>query len=370
MESRVTGPSDRVDTARQRAEVAARRKARRKIDPRWGIAALVAIALPALAATTNFSLHWGDVARIPAGGNGPVVARMPFERAGWNFPGSAYYYLEADSVLAPVAGSETPSDAPSAIATAFRRAGSVQDQQRALICLAQAIYYEAASESDSGQQAVAQVVLNRVKHSAWPSTVCGVVYQGSSRRTGCQFSFTCDGSLARKPSRPGWNKALRIARAALGGYVHAPAGLATHYHTLAVNPYWAPKLVPLTVIGAHRFYVLPGTAGTGGAFAARYRGDEPTVAAVRARDPETVDPLDSLPVASSPAGTAAAGTADGPATAATPRSNDRLPPAPKPLEPETPDASPSPKTDRLPGGGNVRPEYRDSGKWRDRKKDD
>ncbi len=356
MDVRVTGPRDRVDIAQRRAEIAARRKSLRpKIDPRWGLAVLVAIAVPALAATTDLNLRWGAVTEIPAGGSGPVVARMPFEREGWNFPGSAYYYLEADTAEAPVAGSEATTTAPSAIAAAFRRAGSALDQQRALTCLTQAIYYEAASESDSGQRAVAQVVLNRVKHGAWPGSVCGVVFQGSTRRTGCQFSFTCDGSLVRLPSRSAWAKAQSVARAALGGYVHAPAGLATHYHTLAVNPYWAPRLAALTVIGAHRFYVLPGSAGLARAFGANYRGSEPTIAAIKASDPATVDPIEQLPVIPQVSRDALP-------------TLDRLPAAPAPLSRSTekPNTSPTPKSDRLPGGGTVRPEYRDSGKWRDK----
>ncbi|WPZ04439.1 cell wall hydrolase [Blastomonas marina] len=358
MDARVTGPRDRVDIAMRRAEIAARRKAaRRRIDPRWGLALLVAIGVPALAATTDMDMRWGAVTEIPAGGSGPVVARMPFEREGWNFPGSAYYYLEADSVAAPDAGGEGATSAPSAIAAAFRRAGSATDQRRALTCLTQAIYYEAASESDSGQRAVAQVVLNRVKHASWPGTVCGVVFQGSTRKTGCQFSFTCDGSLARRPSRSAWDKAQDIARAALSGYVHAPAGLATHYHTLAVNPYWAPRLATLTVIGAHRFYVLPGSAGRLRAFATNYRGDEPTISAVRANDSRMPDPLDDLPQVA-------------PASTAPPQTDDRLPPAPRALDRRpgdpapAPSASPAPRDDRLPGGGTVRPEYRDSGRWR------
>jgi spore germination cell wall hydrolase CwlJ-like protein len=79
-------------------------------------------------------------------------------------------------------------------------------------CLTAAIYYEAASEPDDGQRAVAQVVLNRVAHPAYPKTVCGVVYQGSERGTGCQFTFTCDGALARKPSRYFWDRAAWRAR--------------------------------------------------------------------------------------------------------------------------------------------------------------
>src|SRR3982750_5030053 len=115
---------------------------------------------------------------------------------------------------------------------------------RSLQCLTEAIYYEARNQSDDGQRAVAQVVLNRVRHPAYPNTVCGVVYQGSERSTGCQFSFTCDGSLARVPNRLFWQRAENVARDALSGFVYAPVGLATHYHTIAVHPYWAPSLVP------------------------------------------------------------------------------------------------------------------------------
>ena len=78
---------------------------------------------------------------------------------------------------------------------------SAATAKRDLECLAEAVYYEARSEPQEGQRAVAQVVLNRVRHIAYPGTICGVVYQGSERRTGCQFTFTCDGSLARRRER-------------------------------------------------------------------------------------------------------------------------------------------------------------------------
>ena len=84
------------------------------------------------------------------------------------------------------------NDRPSAY-----RGRTALDRLRSLDCLAQAIYYEARSESEDGQRAVAQVVLNRVRHPAWPNSVCGVVYQGPMRAGGgCQFTFTCDGSLS------------------------------------------------------------------------------------------------------------------------------------------------------------------------------
>jgi hypothetical protein len=145
----------------------------------------------------------------------------------------------------------------------------------ALDCLAAAVYYEAASESLTGQRGVAQVVLNRVRHPAYPNSVCGVVYQGSERRTGCQFSFTCDGSLARVPSTSGWQRALGVAAAALAGYVEPTVGTATHYHTKWVVPYWSSSLTKLTNIGAHIFYRWNGANGLPGAFSQRYAGTEP-----------------------------------------------------------------------------------------------
>lgn len=149
---------------------------------------------------------------------------------------------------------------------------------RSLDCLASAIYYEAATEPVAGKRAVAQVVLNRVRHAAYPHTVCGVVYQGAERDTGCQFSFTCDGSLLRRPSQDGWRRARSIASAALGGVVYAPVGLATHYHADYVLPYWAPTLNKLTVIGRHIFYSWPGAWGQLRAFDSRYDVNEPDVA--------------------------------------------------------------------------------------------
>jgi hypothetical protein len=116
---------------------------------------------------------------------------------------------------------------PAVSAFAFRGASST-DSMRSQLCLAAAIYYEAASESEEGQRAVAQVVLNRVRHPAYPNTVCDVVYQGTERGDRlCQFSFACDGSMARLPSRDGWARASRIARGALAGYSFPTVGAAT-----------------------------------------------------------------------------------------------------------------------------------------------
>ena len=172
-------------------------------------------------------------------------------------------------------------------------ARSAIDRMRSLECLTAAVYYEAASESDDGQRAVAQVVLNRVRHPTYPNSVCGVVYQGSERSSGCQFSFTCDGSLLRTPSVSGWARARRVAAAALSGSVFAPVGHSTHYHTHDVLPHWAPSLLKSAVIGAHIFYRWTGGWGTPGAFRQAYAGVEPL--------PGPLPPqLVALPVSSEP----------------------------------------------------------------------
>ncbi len=161
----------------------------------------------------------------------------------------------------------------------FKLRGTAQDILRASLCLTAAIYYEAGNEPDEGQRAVAQVILNRVRHPAYPDTICGVVYQGTERNdTLCQFTFGCDGSMARMPVSLVWSRARRNAQAALSGEVYAPVGLATHYHTLAVNPIWNKALTPTAIVGAHIFFRWPGGAGSPKAFHAMYRGNEPVPA--------------------------------------------------------------------------------------------
>lgn len=124
-------------------------------------------------------------------------------------------------------------------------------------CLAQAIYYEARSEPRIGQVAVADVVLNRVSSSLYPDTICGVVFQGSERRTGCQFSFTCDGSMDIRLNKRKWTASEELAGAILAGLRAPVSRNATHYHADYVNPYWAPKMTPTATIGTHKFYRFP-----------------------------------------------------------------------------------------------------------------
>lgn len=170
------------------------------------------------------------------------------------------------------------STGPNPAAAAFvAPLASGTDYAHSLECLTMAVYYEAGNEPDDGQRAVAQVVLNRMRHIAYPHSVCGVVFQGAQRRNACQFTFACDGALARVPSAVGWRRATLVAAAALGGYVYAPVGLATHYHADYVVPYWAASLDKVTAIGAHIFYRWSGAWGGRGAFTAAYAGAEPAL---------------------------------------------------------------------------------------------
>jgi hypothetical protein len=171
------------------------------------------------------------------------------------------------------------SSLPNRAADAFRLpASNSVDRQRALDCLTATVYYEAANESPQGQRAVAQVVLNRLRHPAYPKTVCGVTFQGAELPTGCQFTYTCDGSLARVPSGEGWARARKVAEAALAGHVEKSVGGATHYHTLWVVPYWQAEVAKVATIGAHIFYRWDGGWTVPRSQVAGYASDEPDVA--------------------------------------------------------------------------------------------
>jgi len=275
---------------------------RRKRHAGRRLAVLVAaIAVPAMAAPGEWSPQPAAV---------PEPSPMAFEMPGESFPGSAFYYLDDLPNLrnpadpGPADEVELALPHPSAglldsgpAARAIRLAGSMADRARAQQCLTLAIYYEAATEPDPGQRAVAQVVLNRVAHPAYPDTVCGVVFQGSERRTGCQFSFTCDGSMARQPARMWWDRAATVARAALAGAVYAPVGLATHYHTVQIHPYWADSLDHVGTIGAHRFYRWRGAAGRSQAFSDAYYGGEPVAAPAPQRADAVLAAADPLTLA-------------------------------------------------------------------------
>lgn len=147
----------------------------------------------------------------------------------------------------------------------YHFAGDATARERAITCLAAAGWYE-AGDDDRGQRAVMQVILNRARHPAYPSSVCGVVFQGSERRTGCQFTFTCDGALIRRPSAAALARSKVRATAMINGSVYNDVGLATHYHTDWVVPYWSAKLDKIAAVDTHLFFRWRGFWGTRKAF--------------------------------------------------------------------------------------------------------
>lgn len=124
-------------------------------------------------------------------------------------------------------------------------------------CMAQAIYYESRNEPLAGQLAVAEVISNRMRDHRYPDTACGVVFQGSTRTTGCQFTFTCDGALGRKPKGTAWEQAKEIAAHVLMNLAEDRTGGATHYHATYVDPVWSAGLIRTDKIGLHVFYRFP-----------------------------------------------------------------------------------------------------------------
>lgn len=178
--------------------------------------------------------------------------------------------IEAEERNAAIPVSGLPIES----ATRFVLAKETGTYATALKCLTQAVYYEAAREPIEGRRAVAQVVLNRVRSPLYPSSVCSVVYEGSHRATGCQFSFTCDGSLLRAPMAPLWREAEEVARQALAGRVQESVGTATNYHADYVLPKWAFTLAKIEQIGRHIFYRLHGKWGQKTRFTSAYSGAE------------------------------------------------------------------------------------------------
>lgn len=281
----------------------------------------------------------------------------PAEEAVANFPGSAFFF--AQGAFASVPGALTMqsehvmglAEVTAAPATRFRGLTAV-DGYRALNCLTSAIYYEAANEPDEGQRAVAQVVLNRVRHPLWPNSVCAVVYQGSERADfRCQFTFSCDGSMARSPAAAAWARARRVAQEALAGRVYKPVGLATFYHTLAVHPSWASSFQPVAVIGAHIFYRNMGAQGTPQAFRVAYSGQELVSGPARTVWPQKlVAPIDLLaPTYASPLPTPATNKPLGAPQSATVAAPGWTPAPPPSLDDGLPQST-------------IKPEYRNSGR--------
>ena len=160
---------------------------------------------------------------------------------------------------------------PNPAAAPFLFKGSAAARAQALNCLASAVYYEAGNQDVDGERAVAQVVLNRVRHPAFPASVCGVVYQGSTGRQAASSPSPATDRSTAQPDADGWRRAMRGRRGSACGSVYAPVGWATHYHADYVVPYWASTMAKNAVVGAHLFYRWAGGWGQPAAFSQAYR---------------------------------------------------------------------------------------------------
>ncbi len=257
----------------------------RRVDPRlvWALAALAVLAIAALQVASGNGL--GGIMKAlgfnaPAQAEATIRVSLEAKRAVASLTEGqqAAIVVQGDAAkernaLIPISGAPLQQARSFLISQAVAGSGA-GPLGNALTCLTQAVYYEAANEPMTGRRAVAQVVLNRMRHPAYPKSVCGVVYQGWERRTGCQFSFTCDGSLLRRPANATWSQAHDVARAALSGYVEPSVGTATFYHADYVLPKWAFTLNKIQQIGAHIFYRFPGAWGNSGTFNGGYSGVE------------------------------------------------------------------------------------------------
>lgn len=249
-----------------------------------GAAAVMGIALMAAVFASQSAgqglAEPGDRPARPRAAAAPVAPETPAP------PVEPVEYAEVAPEDAVAINAKVPfSTAPNPAAKPFKLAGTPEAIARSTDCLAAAAYYEAAAEGDEGMRAVAQVVINRLRHPAFPKTICGVVFQGAERSTGCQFTFTCDGSLARVPSVAGWARAREIAAEALAGKVHKPVGHSTHYHTNWVVPYWSGSLDKVAAVGTHLFFRWTGWWGTPGAFRGSHGGTEPAIARIARLSP-------------------------------------------------------------------------------------
>ena len=147
-------------------------------------------------------------------------------------------------------GDASSAKAPSFAAYVSERIATGESEEH---CLATAIYFEARGESEDGQKAVAEVILARAKTPGRPKTVCGVVYEGSQRKSGCQFSFTCDSASNVAPLDTAWKRAKAIAAEVARGATSIVRG-ATFYHATYVKPGWASRMVKVAQVGSHIFY--------------------------------------------------------------------------------------------------------------------
>jgi spore germination cell wall hydrolase CwlJ-like protein len=127
-------------------------------------------------------------------------------------------------------------------------------------CLAEAVYFEARSESRAGQLAVAQVILNRVRSSKFPNTVCSVIRSGKYNKSGkiiknkCAFSYWCDGKTEEIANDEAYDHALEISYMAIDGIKFLALERAFFFHSTKTKPYWVNDYKFVKQIDNHLFY--------------------------------------------------------------------------------------------------------------------
>jgi hypothetical protein len=192
--------------------------------------------------------------RFTGDGATPLVARALALSSSTPLPAEL---APIEIAAAPVSRPHHPFQPEPARQTAYIDLISPDAMRREQQCLAEAVYFEARGESEEGQAAVAQVVLNRAKSGLYPSSICGVVYQNRHRHLACQFTFACEGKALRTNNAAAWEQAQRIAQQVTKGQTYLPdVGASTHYHADYVRPHWAKRLEKMDVIGRHIFYKL------------------------------------------------------------------------------------------------------------------
>lgn len=246
-----------------------------------GLLLLAFIGLAGWGSGQHPSLHSSESTPVAAASTQTVTGAPPLDALPANADDEAVAWSQLGMDAARLKNASVPLVSAGVLSVPpFTFRGTMADRERATNCLTLAALAEAGS-GDADQRAVMQVILNRVRHPAFSNTVCGVVFEGSERATGCQFSFTCDGSLSRSYAESQKRSARQRAQEALGGYVYQPVGNATHYHADYVYPWWSPKLHKIAVLGPHIFYRWQGFWGTPKALNAAYRGNEPDPFALR-----------------------------------------------------------------------------------------
>ncbi len=245
-------------------------------SPTWlravlGATALVAVAIPALVVIHPPAIPKPAHKRVVLERRVVPPAELP--------PVEPVEFVDLSPQDAKAFNAGVPfSTLPNPAARPFRFAGSEEDRARATDCMAAGVLYEAGDDAE-GERAVAQVVLNRLRHPAFPKTVCGVIFEGQERSTGCQFSFSCDHALTRwTPTGDAWRRAREVAEASLAGAVYKPVGYATHYHTDWVVPYWQASLDKVVAVHSHLFFRWTGWWGTPPAFNRQVSSAEPVIA--------------------------------------------------------------------------------------------